>query len=258
MRYKGLIRVLAEKLKFLDKILGSVFPPLVLVKILEAKFKQVENFKFNDNNLKYFYHSYRNNRLTERAIEIPIIRHYMEKEKSRNFLEIGNVSNHYYTYFQDIIDSKVVVDKYEKGLGVINKDIYEYHPDHKFNFIFSISTFEHMDSDEGDNPEYLRGNSKLISYAADNVVHVCHNLLNKGGIFILTAPIAQEYEWDQTLLSAQVFKEDILKVNSIKIYFFRKISEIEWVQTDINYARKAKFNKPFTATNVLSIVEIRK
>ena len=258
MRYKGLIRVLAEKLKFLNKILGSMFPPLILVKILEAKFNQVENFKFNDNTLKYFYHSYRNNRLTERAIEIPIIRHYMEKEGSRNFLEIGNVTNHYYTYFQDIIDSKVVVDKYEKGWGVNNKDINEYRPDHKFNFIFSISTFEHMDSDAGDNPEYVNGDSKLITYAADNVVHVCHNLLNEGGIFILTAPIAAHTEWDQTLFSAQIFKEDLLKVKSIKIFFFRKISEIEWVQTNIYYAKKSKYNKPFTGANVLSIVEIRK
>jgi len=151
----------------------------------------------------------------------------MEKEGSRNFLEIANVTNHYYTYFQDIIDSKVVVDKYEKGWGVIIKNIFEYRPDHKFDFIFSISTFEYMDSDEGDNPEYVKGNSKLMTYAADNVVHVCHNLLNEGGIFIITAPVAEHHEWDQTLFSAQIFKEDLLKVNSIKIYFFRKISEIE-------------------------------
>lgn len=258
MRYKGIIRFLGEHLKFMSKILGSILSPRVLVKALEAKFTQAEAFKFNNNYLKYFYHSYQNNRLTARAIEIPIIRYYMEKEGQRNFLEIGNVSNHYYTFFQKLIDSKVVVDKYEIGWGVINKDIYDYRPNQKFNFIFSISTFEHMDSDGGNNPEYIGSQSKLITYAADNVVHVCHNLLNEGGIFIITAPIRQHHEWDQTLFSNDIFKEDFLKVKSVKLYFFKKINEIEWIQADINYAKKAKFNRPFPGTNVLSIVEIRK
>lgn len=258
MKYKGILRTIGANFKFLTHILSHLIPARVLVRLLETKLATAEKFEFNGKELKYFYHSYQNQRLSDRAIEIPIIRYFMEKEKKRDFLEIGNVTNHYYTYFQDIIDSKVVVDKYEIGWGVINKDIYDYQTDIKFDFIFSISTFEHMDSNNGKNPDYIKGKSKLMTYAADNLVHVCHNLLNEGGLFILTAPLKQHHEWDQTLFSGKVFTKEILKVKSIKIYFFKKINEIEWQQTDIVHAKKAKYDSPFVATNALSIIEIRK
>lgn len=182
----------------------------------------------------------------------------MEKRGIKDFLEIGNVTNHYYSYFQDIINSKIVVDKYEIGWGVINKDIGDYMSQNKFDFIFSISTFEHMDSDSGVDPISINKKKKLITYAADNIVRICNILLNAEGIFLITAPIGQHVEWNQTVFSGEILNKEFLKVKSVNIYYFKKINEIEWIQTKRDEILNSKENYPFPGVNALSIVEIIK
>ncbi len=261
MRFKKLYRIILKnrnKFLFLVNILSYFFTVRSLFKIIKYKFSKAPSFIFNGTKLNYFYHSYHNHRLGERSVEIPIIRQYLEKTGIRSFLEIGNATNHYYTYFQDLIDTKIVVDKYEKGWGVINKDIKDYFIDNKYDLILSISTFEHMDSDCGKNPDYVKGKSKFGTFAADNIFHVCKNLLNDGGIFILTAPLSPHYEWNQTVFETGVFNKDLLNVKSIKKYYMKKINEIEWQQIDENDAIKAKYNYPFPGINILSIVEFKK
>ena len=152
-------------------------------RVLRYKFNREKDFVFNSHRLDYFFHSYNNFRVTERAIEIPIIRHYLEQGNYRNILEIGNVTNHYYEYFrQAFVDKrKTVIDKYELASDVINVDVCKYTPGIKFDFVFSISTFEHMDSDRGRNPDYVSGSSELVSVAADNIKHISDVLLEDKG-----------------------------------------------------------------------------
>src|SRR5438094_709755 len=127
--------------------------------LLSDKLNANKAFIFEGQKLEYFFHSYNNFRLSERAIEIPIIDYFLRQNDSHEILEIGNVTNHYYDYFrQTFVDRrKTVVDKFERGQDVLNLDIAEYAPDMKFDFVFSISTFEHMDSDLGMNPDYVEG-----------------------------------------------------------------------------------------------------
>jgi hypothetical protein len=262
MNFRSFYQPIRDKViinnRFSIKFLSKIFSIHDLIKIIYYKFSNAEYFEFKGKILKYFYHSYNNHRITERAIEIPIIRYYFERIGKRTCLEIGNVTNHYYSYFLDLIDLKTVIDKYEKGYGVINKDIKDFFPENKFDFIFSISTFEHMDSDRGRNLNNIKGNSKLSSYAADNIFHICNNILNSKGLFIITAPVGFAHEWDNLLFYNKILDKEFLKVESLKVYFFRRIKEIEWKETDINDAKKAVYNYPLRSVNVLSIVEIIK
>lgn len=260
MYISSLFRLIVKEInkRLSIKFFSEIFSSKDLIRILNYKFSKAESFIFKEKRLKYFYHSYNNHRLTERAIEIPIIKYYLEQKGKINCLEIGNVTTHYYSYFQDIVNSKVVVDKYEKGPYVINKDIKDYNTQPKFDFIFSISSFEHMDSDRGRNPDFIKGKSIYGTYAADNIIHVCENLLKSGGIFIITAPIGYTDEWDQTVFEIGIFEKNFLKVKSVKIYYFRKINEIEWKETDITDAKTGKYNYPLPQINVLSVVEIKK
>ncbi len=76
---------------------------------------------------------------TERAVEIPIVLEELRKHSGRSILEIGNVLAHYTdNVYWD------VVDKYEEGTNVINKDILAFSPRKQYDFIFSISTIEHI------------------------------------------------------------------------------------------------------------------
>lgn len=253
---------LSKYLRFLElsnyeEIIGENLTVPELINILNNKFKQSPTFYFNDKKLDYFYHSYNNNRLTERSIEIPIVGNYLKESSAEDVLEIGNVSNHYYSYFKDLFDSKIVIDRYESGWGVINKDIGEFESNKKFEFIFSISTFEHMDSDLGRNPNYIPGNEIYGTYAADNIYHVCHNLLKQGGTFIITALLGYTEEWDKTVLSPKILKKEILDVKKIKTYFLKRINNIEWKQIEFDEVSKIFKNK-HQNLQICSFIEIIK
>ena len=80
----------------------------------------------------------------ERAIEVPIILELLKEYKGKNVLEVGNVMHLYCKR-----SSKThVLDKYESGKDVINKDIINFKPSKKYNAVISISTLEHVGWDE--------------------------------------------------------------------------------------------------------------
>ncbi len=236
-------------------VLGGALSLRDIKLILDYRLNKRCGFMFNSEKLSYFFHSYNNFRLTERAIEIPIIKFFLQKGNYENVLEIGNVANYYYEFFKEVFKKKTVVDKYEYAYDIIQKDICQYVPTTRFDFVMSISTFEHMDSDLGRNPEYTKGKSKLISIAADNIKYVSDYLLKEGGKFVLTAPLSYTPEWDATFFS-DVFN----KCNFIghKAYVFKKISELTWLQIDMDEAKRIPFNYQLPWVNYLSVVEFWK
>jgi hypothetical protein len=225
--------------------------------ILTDKLNANKEFLFNSHPLEYFFHSYNNFGLSERAIEIPIIKYFLCQYDYQEILEIGNVTNHYYDYFRNILagKNKRVVDKFERAPGVINLDIADYVPANKFDFIFSISTFEHMDSDLGMNPDYVAGSSQLISVAADNIKHVGDALLRDAGKFIVTAPIGYAAEWDRTFYS-DVF--DKCNFRSVHKYLFRRKGELVWEQADVDQGIGAPPISSLPLIQFVSIVEFEK
>lgn len=226
-------------------------------RIVEDKLAEEKEFSFDSHPLSYFFHSYNNFGLTERAIEIPLVRYYLEQADYRNVLEIGNVTNHYYDYYRRsfIGKNKTTVDKFDRAYGVINADIAEYAPGVKFDFIYSISTFEHMDSDLGRNPDYVEGSSRLISVAADNIKHVSDVLVQKGGKFVVTAPLGYTPEWDLTFYS-----EDLERCNFSKLrrHLLKRKKELTWEQVDVEEGRTAPLDPYLPYREYLSILEFDK
>lgn len=225
-----------------------------LRRLLERKLAQEPYFIFQGHRLEYFFHSYNNFRLTERAVEIPIARYYLQQRRYQHVLEIGNVTNHYYDYFRHAFKHKTVIDKYETSYDVINQDIGLYHPEQTFDCALSISTFEHMDSDRGRNPDYVAGSSKLLTLAADNIKHVSE-LVQEGGTFVLTAALGYAEEWDST------FYSDVLTscgFSTYRRYVLRKKSEIAWEQVDVHAGQQATYNAPLRGTNYVSVIEFTK
>lgn len=239
-------------------MIGSKFISVkTLFDMIKKKFSRNQSFNYNGKKLDYFYHSYNNNRLTERTIEIPILRHYLEKHNPIRVLEIGNVTNHYYTYFCDLKFSKLVIDKFEIASEVVNEDIIDYVSEEKFKFIFSISTFEHFDSDRGRNTEYIKGNSKLSSYAADAIFHVSEDLLAERGVFIIICPLGYAEEFDETIFRKGLY--DILPNGYvIEFFYLRKVGEIAWRQVEKGEIRKTAINEGFRGVNELVVIIVTK
>lgn len=224
--------------------------------IINVKLNRNPEFSFNSHKLKYFFHSYNNFGITERAIEIPVVQYYLESGNYHNILEIGNVTNHYYENFRHIFSNvrKTVVDKFEIGNGVINKDIIDYVPDRKFDFIFSISTFEHMDSDLGRNPDYIKNKSNLVSVAADNIKYVHDVLLDDGGVLIITAPLDYTPEWGATVFSDAFTKCGFARCEK---FLFKRKSELAWEQVDIMEGKNVECT-PHLARKYITIIKFTK
>ena len=238
--------------------LSQSLPLGALENIVQRKLAKERTFLFNGNELEYYFHSHNNFRMTERAIEIPVLREMMAVYPHSKILEIGNVSSYYYDAFRHVPEmaQKTVVDRYEEAAGVLNIDIAEFAPDSVFDFIFSISTFEHMDSDRGWNPNHQPGTSSLGSVAADNIKHVVDNLLAAEGVLVLTAPIGYSEEFDATFLS-----EELRELSNVtfRSYGFRKLDDLRWEQTSpANAIEALKKRPPFPEMNFIVVCEFQK
>ena len=96
-------------------------------------------FFFRGEKLSYLRHAYNQAFENERTVEVPIIWDIVKKSGAARILEIGNVLQNYHPEARHD-----VLDKYEKGKGVINEDVAQFRPDKKYDLIVSISTMEHV------------------------------------------------------------------------------------------------------------------
>lgn len=248
-----------NKLKSLiiNKFINILFELISLNRIEHWVRKYVisKTFTFNDSKINYFFHSYNNFGITERAIEIPIIKKYLAEKEYQNVLEIGNVTKHYYDDFKNFVQKKTL-DKYEKAFDVINKDIKDFSSDTKFDFIYSISTFEHMDTDGNRNSDYIKDFGGFKSNAFNYIDKVYKNLLITGGKFVLTFPLS--YCNDE--IATSFLEGDLDKILATNYHFniFKKISETEWTEITLNDYLVIKNRSNFPNVNFLVVLELNK
>lgn len=241
---KLVVRFLLRKMfgtNYLFRIINFLRPKIVTI---------------NNEDYEYLFHTYNNFATTERCIEIPIIEYFLDRNKCEEILEIGNVSNYYYSRFYERIKQIDVVDKIESGAGIITCDIAHFTPHKKYDFIFSISTFEHMDSDLGRNPDYIKGKAKNGTYAMDNIIYCYDSLLIEGGSFIITALLSYTNEWDDTFFGIEDLSNRFKKINRL---IFQRINEHKWRQMNsaevkILISKKDNLKK----NKYLSVLHIKK
>lgn len=150
------------------------------------------------------------------------------------------------------------MDKFEEAYDVINVDIKDFKSDKKYDFIYSISTFEHMDSDGGKNPDYApkEKNSIFSSYAFEYMNSVINNLLLKGGKLIITFPLGYE----NCEIDKSVYKKEYVKFNAknVDTYLFKRINETTWKQINLHERRFAKEKHWPVGRDYLCVMEITK
>ena len=149
------------------------------IKFLKAEyyilFQPQKTFVFDGVEYKYFYHKYNYTPLNERCVEIPIVMRKLDEylDAKKQVFEIGNVMQNYHKREWEILD------KFEKGDNVINKDIVDYKTDKRYDLIICVSTIEHIGFDDN-----LKDDDR-ISSAILNM----KNMLKKDGELIITFPL---------------------------------------------------------------------
>jgi hypothetical protein len=170
----------------------------------------------------------------ERVVEIGYAKKFLGNRNYEHFLEVGNVMSHYLRVGHDVLD------KYEISTGVINEDIVDFSPSHKYDVILSISTVEHVGFDE---PIMEEGK-------ATRAILRIRELLREGGVALITTPLGYNSEIDEVVLKNSLnFSQEI---------FMKRVSSLNrWVQTTkeepiLRYDSKYKF------ANFLALLIIEK
>jgi hypothetical protein len=126
--------------------------------------------------------------LSERAVEVPVVRQLVRQHAGERILEVGNVLGLYGP------SDHVVVDKYEQAPGVLNVDALDLRDERGYDLIVSISTIEHIGWDEHpQDPDRARC---AIEHLA--------KLLVPGGTFMFTVPIGYNAHLDRSLAAGEV------------------------------------------------------
>jgi SAM-dependent methyltransferase len=131
------------------------------------------SFAFRGERYRYLYHRYKHTWLTERAVEVPIAKAIVDRHSAARVLEVGNVLSHYGEY------THLVVDKYERAPGVLNRDVLDLKDLGPFDLVVAISTLEHVGRDEQPRDPDL----------APEAVRRLEALLAPGGRLMVTVPV---------------------------------------------------------------------
>jgi hypothetical protein len=155
---------------------------------------------------------------TERCVEIALGKYALSRVSPDDVLEVGNVLP------LAGITGHTVVDKYERGPGVLNLDIVEYDPGRRFKLAVSISTLEHVGWDEEP-----RDPAKAAA-ALGRVGELADHLL-------VTIPVGVHREFERAFLDGPFDDVELLVKTSRQARWTRRpLAEREHIRYSAPYA----------------------
>jgi SAM-dependent methyltransferase len=222
VRERGLLHAMrAGSREVADRVLSSY--------VFSRVFHSRRTFLFQGKRHRYLIHRYNSTWRTERVVEVPIVWDLVQQSRGRRVLEVGNVLAHYFPVSHDRID------KYERGPGVRNEDVVDYHAE-PYDLIVSISTLEHVGWDETP-----RDPGKILR-ALDNLIR----LASPGGRIVVTLPMAYNPNVDALL------REGRLPLTH-RFCLKRVSRDNRWEEVDWPAIRDAGYDTPFRRINALVV-----
>jgi SAM-dependent methyltransferase len=191
---------------------------------------------------------------TERDVEIPIAQKYVNHiydtyKGNRTLLEIGNVLQH---YDNDVKYTHSVIDKYEKGDGVLNQDIFNI--EGNYDHIVSISTIEHVN--------FWLESSRNVSFPG-KAIRKIYDLLKPGGNALISVPFGKFeahnnfIQFDREYVSQNIFCHNLY--NNCQLFFMKRTGYLQWEQEfDINNLSDVCYDKPYQCANAICIIRLFK
>jgi len=227
---KQVIKSIKSVIKKEGLFRGLIIIPLRIIQYLYYKTFKKRSFTVGGKAYPYFYHLRNATFLKERAVEIAIGIDLLNEYRGKSILEVGNVMDQYYPVPHD------VVDKYEKGEGVINEDIITYKPGKKYDLIITISTMEHVGWDETP-----RTKDKFIA-----ALNYLKELLDKGGLLFVTIPIGYNDDIDNSLREKKFPLSDV--------HYMKKTGkDCRWTESKYEEVKDIKCNLKYLSANALLV-----
>ncbi|MFC1485969.1 class I SAM-dependent methyltransferase [Candidatus Latescibacterota bacterium] len=196
------------------------------------RFRKAGLFTFRGRTYRYFCHPHNFTWDNERAVEIPIALEFIEQYRGERILEVGNVLSHYVTAGWDI------VDKFERGPGIVGGDAVTYRPPEPYDLIISVSTLEHVGFD--DDPR----DTELISRAVENLRQNC---LKPGGKLMVTVPIGYNPHLDELLFSGAL--------GFTAMWFLKRTGRYTWQEASADEVRGTGYATDYIEAGAVAVAE---
>jgi hypothetical protein len=169
----------------------------------------------------------------ERSVEVPIAKWYLDQSPADKVLEVGNVLSHYFPVTHDVLD------KFERGPGIINEDIVDFVPKKPYRLIISISTFEHIGFDDED----TEPSDKKIRSA----IAACRKQLEPGGTLVITVPLGYNPSLDIMIRKGEL--------KSSKEFYLKRTGRLNWESVPKDDAIGCSYMSPFPYANGILVAE---
>ncbi len=212
----------------LDKLGVYAYSPIAKVQLGK---KQFSCFGAH---FPYYTHPYNATWRNERAVEIPIALQFLNQNRGKRILELGNVTDYYQARYD--VKTHVVVDKYEASPSVLNLDFISYKPEVSFDAFLSISTFEHIGWDEPTKDQ------KKVELALQHIQSVVTNKEN----VLVSFPLGYHPHLDHLV---QTHQHGFKNVSCL----IRVNQKNEWQEVSINDALGRPYGGKFRAANALFV-----
>ncbi len=157
--------------------------------------------------------------LNERSVELPIAAATLSGADPEKTIEIGAVMPHYGPVAHHVID------KYERGDGIEQVDMFDLPRDGRYDLVLSISTLEHVGWDESPRDPRL---------ALDAVDHL-KGLVARGGQLMITVPVGYHPRLDAAIRGGE------LAFTSVRALRCRYPS-MRWTEVDPSTVADAEYD----------------
>jgi hypothetical protein len=166
----------------------------------------------------------------ERCVELGLGRFAMARRRPEDVLEVGNVLP------LTGVRGHTVVDKWEKGPGVINEDIVDFAPGRRYGLVVCLSTLEHIGWDEEpQDPDKARVALRVMS-----------DLVEDGGDMLVTIPVGYHRELEHHYVSAEApFDEVCLLVKQTRL--------ARWEPRPVEERRGIGYGAPYACGNAILV-----
>ncbi|MBC8244292.1 MAG: hypothetical protein H8E20_07845 [Verrucomicrobia bacterium] len=213
--------------ELLLKPLRCAFAPWIIPRLARRE------FIFEGKTLPLCYHRYNMTWANERAVEVPVAAEFLRRFADKRVLEVGNVTPHY------LDTAHTVLDKFERGPGIVNEDIADFAPGERFDLILSVSTFEHIgfdDEADGDSGEKIA-----------QAITTCRGLLAAAGQLVITLPLGYNPALDRMIAAGQLGSE--------RATFLKRTGRLAWQSVDAEAALASEYGRPFPYANAVMIAQ---
>lgn len=180
-------------------------------------------FNFQGKKYEYLDAFPNQTRVNERRVELPLALEFLEENKDKEILEVGNVTRHYRpkgTLTHDVVDLFEVNPNFPE---IINQDILTWNPSKQYDAVLSISTLEHTE-------DPLSAVNRIFKMAPK---------------VLITIP----FGYSRT---NEVFE----RISNLSLKYMKRINDNnDWKEAIRKEVTGTKYNEPFPFANAIMIIK---